>query len=94
MHWWTPHGINLAIAFGGGPEWLQSKKRLSRIPQYAAREDFFKAILKIGDAGWEDYLEDLELLKVNNQVITDHVKEIYRGVWREFGRDSNWETIR
>jgi hypothetical protein len=76
------------------PEWLQSKRRLDGVSNFADCSHLFRVILKIGDANWKHYLEDLQMLKKENHGNAERVVDIYRRLWREFERDSSWESIR
>jgi len=76
------------------PEWLKAKRRLHGVSKFADCEHLFRVILKIGDAKWSDYLEDLKTLKEQNHGNPERVVDIYRRLWREFERDSSWESIR
>lgn len=76
------------------PEWLETRRRLNGISKFADHKHLFRTILKINDADWKDYLDDLKMLKEQNRRDSEKVLDIYRRLWREFERDSNWETIR
>ncbi|KAF8865581.1 hypothetical protein BDZ45DRAFT_641278 [Acephala macrosclerotiorum] len=77
-----------------GPVWLRTKTRLAGIPKYAEHEHLFRVILKVRDAAWEDFLEELKALKREDQPDKDTIADIYRRLWREFEHDSSYETIR
>ncbi|CZR61946.1 uncharacterized protein PAC_11843 [Phialocephala subalpina] len=77
-----------------GPEWLETKRRLNGVLRFAEREHLFRMTLRIGDATWRHYLDDLQKMKEENRHDIEKVLHIYRRLWREFERDSNWNTIR
>ncbi|KFY15288.1 hypothetical protein V492_02105 [Pseudogymnoascus sp. VKM F-4246] len=76
------------------PEWLTAKRRLNGVLTFADHEHLFRVVLRIRDANWKHYLEDLKTLKEEHSGTAERVAELYRHIWREFEHDSNWETIR
>ncbi|KAE8452297.1 hypothetical protein EG329_000997 [Mollisiaceae sp. DMI_Dod_QoI] len=76
------------------PEWLEAKKGLARDPHFAKCQHLFRIILKMGDANWKHYLEDLESLKEESRHDIKRVLDIYHRLWREFEHDSTWDAIR
>ncbi|KAF4628320.1 hypothetical protein G7Y89_g9830 [Cudoniella acicularis] len=76
------------------PEWLEAKRRLNGVSKFADHEYLFRIILKIGNANWKDYLEDLKSLKEQGLGNNEKILDIYRFLWREFECDSAWDSIR
>jgi hypothetical protein len=80
--------VNRDDCLWAAPEWLQSKRYLDGVSNFADSEHLFHVILKIGDAKLEHYLADLRILKEKNRSNAERVVSIYRCLWREFERDS------
>ncbi len=76
------------------PEWLKSKQRLAGISRFETSDHLFRNILRIGDANWEDFLNDLKVLRVQTCVNTERVVDIYQRLYREFEGDSSGEYLR
>lgn len=77
-----------------GPEWLESKQRLRGISRFGEREHLFRKILGIRNANWKDYVEDLKLMKDENCGTTERAFAIYKDLWRDFDRSTDWDILR
>lgn len=86
--------VNSEVCVWKGPEWLNTKRRLHGTSRFSTCDQLFHVILKIRDAGWKDYLEDLEAMKLETHVHASIVTDIYQRLCREFEDDSNSKYIR
>ena len=80
--------VNSDVCVWTGPKWLKSKRSLHGDSKFSTCRQLFHVILKIPDARWTDYLEDLQAMKLETQVNASIVKNIYRRLYREFEDDS------
>ena len=75
------------------PNWFTVKQRLNGITNYAGKTHLFRFILRIVDAGSEEYLKELQAMKEDSGT-GEKVKAIYHHIWREYEHDSQWEKLR
>ena len=77
-----------------GPEWLKTKRSLYGASKFSTLDQLFHVILKIPNAGWKEYLEDLKSMKTEAHVDAAKVTDVYRRLCREFTDDSIPDSVR
>jgi hypothetical protein len=77
-----------------GPEWLKSVHPLPSMPEYNGLNHFFRDVLKVRNANHHDYLDDLRLMREQNDVDMIKATHIYHLLKREFQNDQSGQSLR
>jgi len=85
----SPSWLKSKECVWNGPSWLRVKRRLDTEQKYGELQPFFQLTLGIGDATWNDALEELIRMKASGNANRETVGDIYQMLWREFEQDQN-----